>query len=97
MYDIPQITTQHILDLLNHDNPDAVLYLNSDDGGQPTLDVWVSAHVPHQQQALTRDNAVDVLCPFGETDLGPDDVEHMLPTYQDDVDRAFAEVYGEDR
>lgn len=97
MYDIPQITTQHILDLLNHDNPEAALYLNPDYDGPPQLDIWVQPHIPNHLQVLNQVDVRDVLCPFGETGLGPDDVKHMLPSYQDDVDRAFAEVYGEDR
>jgi hypothetical protein len=53
--------------------------------------------MPGHQIVLDRVNAMDVLCPSGELeDMQAADIEHMLATYQDDVDRVFAGMYPQD-
>lgn len=98
-YVAPEITARHVLKLLASSYEDAVLYVQNgpdDEGGEPTLEIWTEAHVPHHQVALTKVDTQDALDPLGENTLTVDDVEHMLPGYQDEVDRVFEDMYPED-
>lgn len=92
--DAPEITTAHILNLLASSYDDAVLYVNNEDG-EPTLEIWTEAYVPHHQVVLNKVDTRDVLDPLGEDTLTADDIEHMLPGYQDEVDNIVDGLYDE--
>jgi len=98
MHDAPEITTSHVLDLLASPYDDAVLYVKygpDNEGGDLELDIWCEALVPYHQVVLKKEDTRDVLDPLGEDNLTPDDVEHMLPGYQNEVDEVCDGLYAE--
>lgn len=93
MTDIPQVTLQHLYDLMfaHHENP--VLYVkhgpDGDEDGPLELDVWAEALVPHHRIVLSRADAVDF---FGSSDPADQDMLDHLPTLQQQVDEVCEDL-----
>lgn len=83
------ITAADVRRLINADNPDSVLYLDTDDAGAPArVDVWVAAYVQNYRVIITRADLVDWL---GE-DVTDEDIAEYLEELQQKVDEVIERV-----
>lgn len=93
MIDIPQVTLQHLYDLMTAEHERPVLYVKhgpDDDGDGPLeLDVWAAAYVHHDRIVLTQADAADF---FGSSNPTDQDMLDHLPSLQVQVDEVCDNV-----
>ncbi|MET8855544.1 hypothetical protein [Streptomyces sp. NPDC004579] len=80
--ELPQVTVQHLRELLDSQNQEPVLYLKSDDDLE--LDVWAAAYVPSARIIIRQEELLDL--------LGEDRDDDSLNDQLDDLQNTVAEM-----
>lgn len=79
---LPQVTVQHLRELLDSQNEDPVLYLKTEDG--LALDVWAEAYVFHGKIIISRRSLIDM--------IGDDRDDETLSEQLDELQETVTEM-----